>query len=109
MSSIPMVARASTMVVGLSGLLAVAECGVCTLGPIDDGRTPGASNSTVTWVGAVTWPGTTRAKSSTRFCGFWTMPVTRRAVPPWCQTSPTLRLNADATPGVTATWPGPAG
>ena len=70
MSSMPMVARASTMVSGLSTLPDDAECGVDTFGPILDGGTPRASNRTVTWLGAVTWPGTTRANSSTRLCGF---------------------------------------
>ena len=41
-----------------------------------DALTPGASNSTVTLSGFVTWPGMTRANSSSRLCGFWTMPVT---------------------------------
>ena len=42
------VTRASTMVSGLSGLLAAAVEGVWTFGPIDFGATPGASNRTVT-------------------------------------------------------------
>ena len=111
MSSMPTVARASTIVVGLSGLLlfAVADAGVCTFGPIADARTPAASNSTVTWVGAVTWPGTTKANSSSRLCGFCTMPTTRRDVPADRSVLPMLRCRAEATPLVTATWPGPSG
>ncbi len=105
----PTVARASTIVCGFSTLPDDAECGVDTFGPILFGGTPCASNRTVTWLGAVTWPGTTRANSSTRFCGFCTMPVTRRAVLSWCHRPPTLRRKAVATPLVTATWPGPAG
>ena len=108
MSSMPTVASVSVMVAGLMALAAVV-CGVTTLGPIVRGGTEGASNSTVTEVGARTWPGTSRANSSSRLCGFCTMPVTVRVTPPWCQTWPTARSNWRATPGVTATWPGPAG
>ena len=105
----PTVARASTIVCGFSTLPDDAECGVDTFGPILDGGTPRASNRTVTWLGAVTWPGTTRANSSARLCGFSTMPVTRRVVPPARQRSPALRWKVAATPLVTATWPGLAG
>ncbi len=106
----PTVARASTIVSGFSTLPDDAECGVDTYGPMwTRGARPCASNRTVTWLGAVTWPGTTSANSSSRLCGFCTMPVTRRAVPPLRQRSPTLRWKAAATPLVTATWPGPAG
>jgi hypothetical protein len=103
MRSIATVVKASMMVSGLSGLLAAADAGVWTLGPMEDGRTPGALNSTVAWAGPLTWPGTTRANSSSRLCGFSTMPTTRRAVPPWCQTPPIVSLRVDATPLVTAT------
>ena len=103
MSSMPMVARASTMVSGLSGLLEAWARAVSTFGPSADGLAPGASNSTVTWVGAVTCPGATRANSSSRLCGFCTMPVTVRAWPPWCQTSLTDRPSVAARPGVSAT------
>ncbi len=72
----PTVASASTMVSGLSGLPAAADRTLCTFGPSEAGSTPGASNSTVTWVGALTWPGTTRANSSSKLCGFSTMPTT---------------------------------
>ena len=96
-------ARASTIVSGFSTLPDDAECGVDTFGPILCGGTPCASNRTVTWLGAVTWPGTTSANSSTRFCGFVTMPVTRRAVPPVRQRSPTLRWKVAARSLVTAT------
>ena len=75
-------ASASTMVTGFSGLLCDADCGVSTFGPIEEGCTPGASNSVVTCVGLVTWPGVTRANSSRRLCGFCTMPTTWRAGPP---------------------------
>ncbi len=80
-SSMPMVASVSTMVSGLIALAAVV-CGVTTLGPILPGGTEGASNSTLTVVGVRTWPGTTRANSSSRLCGFCTMPVTVLATPP---------------------------
>ena len=76
MSSMPTVASASTMVSGLSALLFVADWRVWTFGPSESALTPGASNRTVTWVGALTWPGTTSANSSSRLCGFCTMPVT---------------------------------
>ncbi len=112
MSSMPTVASASTIVVGLSGLLPAADatlCGVDTFGPMLCGATPGASNSTVAWLGAVTWPGTTRANSSSRLCGFCTMPTTRRDVPADRSVLPMFRCSAEATPLVTATWPGPAG
>ncbi len=97
------------MVSGLSTLPDDVECGVDTLGPMWCGGTPCASNSTVTWLGEVTWPGMTRANSSARLCGFCTMPVTRRVVPPVRQRSPTLRWKVAARPLVTATWPGLAG
>ncbi len=108
----PTVASASTMVSGLSGLLAAADGRLCTFGPSELAVTPGALNRTVTWDGAVTWPGTTRANLSSRLCGFCTMPVTWRvfgSFPSWCHTSPILRLKVAATPSVTATWPGPVG
>ena len=105
----PTVARASTIVSGFSTLPDDAECGVDTYGPMRDAGTPCASNRTVTWLGAVTWPGTTSANSSSRLCGFATMPVTRQVLPPKCQRPPTVSRKADATPLVTATWPGPAG
>ena len=105
----PTVASASTIVSGLSGLLATADCRLCTFGPRESGFTPGALNRTVTWDGAVTWPGVTRANSSSRLCGFCTMPVTWRVTAPWRHWSPILRLKVEATPSVTATWPGPAG
>ncbi len=101
----PITVSASTMVTGLSGLLCAADCGVSTFGPIEEADRPGASNRTVTCVGALTWPGMTRANSSSRLCGFWTMPVTWRAGPPgWCQVPPTVTPNAEATPWVRATW-----
>ena len=112
MSSMPTVASPSTMVSGLSGLLAAADCRLWKFGPREVTVTPGASNKMVTWVGALTWPGTTSANSSSRLCGFCTMPVTWRVsgfVPPWCQWSPIVRPKVEARPGVTATWPGPAG
>ena len=104
-------ASASTMVSGLSALPGVAapRASTCTFRPKEAVPFPCASNRTVTWLGARTWPGATRANSSSRLCGFCTMPTTRRAVPSWCQRSPILRLKAEATPSVTATWPGPAG
>ena len=113
MSSIPTVASASTIVSGLSGLLATAPCRVTTSWlsePIAVLSAPrGAANSTVTWLGVLTWPGATSANSSSRFCGFSTMPVTRRACPPWCQVSPTVRLKLVATPLGHRHLPGPAG
>ena len=77
MSSMPTVASPSTMVSGFSGLLAAADCRLTTVGPIE-AAVPGTSNSTVTCVGAATWPGATSANSSSRLCGFAAMPVTRR-------------------------------
>ena len=61
-------------------------------------------NSTTTWSGRVTWPGITRAKSSSSDCGFLTMPVTVRVTPPKVQLLPTRRWKSEATPLVTATW-----
>ena len=114
MSSMPTVASASTIVVGLSGLLPCADttlCGVDTAARMLCGSVPNprASNSTVTWLGAVTWPGTTRANSSSRLCGFCTMPTTRRDTPAAVSVLPMRRCSSAATPLVTATWPGPAG
>ena len=114
MSSMPTVASASTMVLGLSGLLATASCRVTTYGRREPSEAAGllpagTSNSTVTWLGVLTWPGATRANSSSRLCGFCTMPMTWRICPPWCHMSPTVSLKVAATPWVTATWPGPAG
>ena len=101
----PTVASASTMVSGLSALVFVACWRFWTFGPSESALTPGASNRTVTWVGALTWPGTTSANSSSRLCGFCTMPVTVFGfVLPWCHTLPTRRPKAEATPLVTATW-----
>ena len=54
MSSMPSTAAASEIVSGLTALPAAAVCGVATVGPMSAGATPGASNSTVTCVGAVT-------------------------------------------------------
>ena len=58
MSSMPTVASASTMVSGLSGLLAAASCRVTTYWltePMEAGFLPrGAVNSTVTWLGWLT-------------------------------------------------------
>ncbi len=73
------------------------------------GGLPDPSNSTMTWVGLRTWPGATSANSSSRLCGFCTMPTTVRAVPSWCHTLPIRRPKSDATPLVTATWPAPVG
>jgi hypothetical protein len=57
----------------------------------------------VTWVGAVTWPGTTSANSSSRLAGFCTMPVTRQVRPSACQVPPVPVLNTEATWLVRAT------
>ncbi len=105
MRSIPTVIAAIAMVSGLSTFCCAASAAarLSTFRPSEPSLTPCTSNRTVTWVGAVTWPGTTSANSSSRLCGFCTMPVTRRAWPPWCHTLPILRPNADATPLVTAT------
>ena len=59
MSSMPTVASASTMVSGLSGLLATASCRVTTYWLREPseaaGLLPGgAVNSTVTWLGVLT-------------------------------------------------------
>ena len=58
MSSMPTVASASTMVSGLSGLLATASCRVTTYWlrePSEAVVVPGgAVNSTVTWLGVLT-------------------------------------------------------
>ena len=66
---------------------------------------PCPSNSTTTWSGRVTWPGITRAKSSSRDCGFLTDAGDgpgHAAEGPAC--SPTRRWKPAATPLVTATW-----
>ena len=63
MSSMPSTIAASEIVSGLNTAFAATVCGVATVGPMSAGGTPGASNSTATCVGAVTWPGATRAKS----------------------------------------------
>ena len=109
MSSIPSVAAASEMVTGLISLVLAADVRDTTPGPSERGFTPGASNRTVTRVGALTWPGATSANSSSRFCGLVTMPTTRRAEPPARQVPPTARCSSDATPLVRATWPVPLG
>jgi hypothetical protein len=103
MSSRPSVSAVSVMVCGLSRLVAATVAGDSTPGPMLVASTPGASNSTLTCVGARTWPGATRANWSSRFSGFVTMPVTRRAVPPPRHADPIFILYADATPLVTAT------
>ena len=103
MSSMPSTAAASEIVSGLTTLVAATVCGVATVGPMSSGATPGASNSTVTCVGAVIWPGATRAKSSSRFCGFAAMPVTILATPPTVQELPVARWKSEATALVTAT------
>ena len=57
MSSMPTVASASTIVSGLSGLLATASCRVATYWlrePIEVFLPRGAVNSTVTWLGLLT-------------------------------------------------------
>ena len=57
MSSMPTVASASTIVSGLSGLLATASCRVVTYWlrePIEVFLPDGAVNSTVTWLGLLT-------------------------------------------------------
>ena len=105
MRSIPSVTPAMVMLSGLTGLLFPAACTDTTFGPMWLAATPGASNSTVTSEGVRTWPGATSANSSSRFCGFSTMPVIRRP----CQSSPTRSRKSAATPLVTATSPGPAG
>jgi hypothetical protein len=103
MSSMPSTVAASEIVSGLNTLPAATVCGVATVGPMSAGATPGASNSTVTCLGAVTWPGATRANSSSRFCGFCTMPTTFLLTPPTVQELPTARWKSEATPLVTAT------
>ena len=105
-----MVASAREIVSGLSTLLVEPATPATdwTFGH-ELTEAPLASNSTVTWVGDVTCPGATRANSSSRLCGFCTMPTTRRATPPWRQLVPTPRLKSAATPAVTATCPGPTG
>ena len=69
----------------------------------------GSFSRIVTWVGAVTWPGTTRANSSLRSVGFSTMPVTCQARPSAGQVPPAFTLYSEATWLVRATWPGPSG
>ena len=57
MSSMPTVTRPSTMVSGLSGLLAAASCRVTTSWlrePIEAEFLPRGVNSTVTWLGWLT-------------------------------------------------------
>ncbi len=74
MSSMPTVARASTMVDGLMPLVVIDPAGV-----MEEGRflaAAGAFKRTVTSVGCATCPGGTRANSSSRLWGFCTMPTT---------------------------------
>ena len=63
-----------------------------------DALTPGASNSTVTLSGFVTWPGMTSANSSSRLSGFWTMPVTFLVTPSTVQLLPILRWKSARDP-----------
>ena len=100
---------ASEIVSGLRAFACATEAGVSTFGPIVAGFTPGALKSTVTSVGARSCPGGTRANSSRRFCGFSTMPTTRRVTPPCCQLLPIFKWKSDATPLVTATSSGALG
>ena len=106
-SNMPRTAAAIEIVSGLISLVFATVCAVVTLMPLVlrlDALTPGASNSTVTVSGFVTWPGMTRANSSSRLSGFWTMPVTFRVVPFTVQLLPMARLKSVATPLVTAIW-----
>jgi len=111
-SSMPRTAAAIEIVSGLIVLVFATVWAVVTLTPPVlrlDALTPGASNSTVTLSGRVTWPGTTRANSSSRLCGFSTMPTTLRVTPPRVQLLPMLSLKSAATALVTAIWFGLAG
>ncbi len=95
-SSMPRTAAAIEIVSGLISLVLATVWAVVTCRPVcvlDGARgLPGASNSTVTSLGAVTWPGITRANSSSRLCGFATMPVTFQVRPAMVQLLPTCRL-----------------
>ena len=103
----PTVARADTIVSGFSTLPDDAERGVDTYGPIRCGGHPVRveQDSDQTRRGDLARDNKS-ANSSSRLCGFCTMPVTRRVVPSWRQRLPTLRRKAVATPLVTATWAG---
>ena len=107
MSSMPSTAAAIDIVSGLTSLVFATVCAVVTfMVPVDRlvALIPGASNSTVTLSGFVTWPGMTRANSSSRLSGFWTMPVTFLVTPLTVQLLPIRRLKELATPLVTAIW-----
>ncbi len=112
MSSMPSTAAAIEIVSGLISLVFATVCAVVTFMLLVlrlDALTPGASNSTVTLSGFVTCPGVTRANSSSRLSGFWTMPVTFLVTPFTVQLLPILRLKSVATPLVTAIWLAVAG
>ncbi len=110
MSSIPSTSAAREIVSGLSGFDEATEAGVCTVGPMALAGTPWASKSAVTWVGVFTWPGATRANSSSRLWGFCDRPhdSAGRAVLVPEVTDRQVERRA-ATPFVTATSSGPFG
>ncbi len=103
-NSMPRTNAAREIVSGFSGLDWATEAGELIWTPLarECSDEPGASNSTVTFVGLVTCPGMTRANSSSRLCGFTTMPTTRRLTPPRREVPPTARWNSVATVLVTA-------
>ena len=110
MKNSPTTANASAITAGVSPLGGCGCSGTAPGGKLNVAKLTGVeSNSTVTWVGLVTWPGATSANASSRFCGFSTIPVTRRARPSMCQIPPVPTLNVDASPLVRSTSPGPCG
>ncbi len=112
-SSMPRTAAAIEIVSGLITLVFATVCAVVTFRPVlawmPGAVWPGALNRTVTLSGVVTWPGMTRANSSSRLCGFWTIPVTFQVLPATVHLAPMLSLKSAATPLVTAIWSAVAG
>ena len=110
MKNSPTTANASAITAGVSPLGGCGRSGVVPGGKLNVAKLSGvASKSTVTWVGLVTCPGATSANVSSRFCGFSTIPVTRSARPSMRQVPPIPARNADASPLVRSTSPGPCG
>ena len=102
--------KASTIVSGLSGLLAVTDAGVSTFAPIEEALDPVGVEQKRHLVRRRDLAGhhegelvekVLRVLDDARH----TLPDT----PPARQRSPIRSLKSEATPWVTATWPGPAG
>ena len=109
MSSIPSVAAASEIVTGLSGFGVAAEV---PRTPRPAAARPARPARCVEQHGdrggRRTWPGATRANSSSRFCGLVTMPTTRRAEPSDAPgvTEPQVQLGCDTAGQVGLTGAG---